>query len=124
MLANLSAPDFQAVQNLCPAAGILWVVQGGQVESSTPESSMAVGLARCIRFENPAIRLVTLDLDEKQKVTASRTSEVIANLYQAACTSTTHSGDKSPESEYWRETVTYTFLASSKIQKWMGASKQ
>lgn len=61
---------------------------------------MAVGLARCIRSENPAIRLVTLDLNERQKLPASRTSEVIANLYQAAFTSTTHSEDKSPEAEY------------------------
>ena len=100
MLANLSALDFQAIQNLCSAAGVLWVVQGGQLESSTPESSMAVGLARCIRSENPAIRLVTLDLDEKQKLPASRTSEVIANLYQAAFASATHSEDKFPEAEY------------------------
>ena len=70
------------------------------MKSSTPESSMAVGLARCIRSENPAIRLVTLDLNERQKLPASRTSEVIANLYQAAFTSTTHSEDKSPEAEY------------------------
>ena len=100
MLANLSAPDFQAIQNLCSAAGVLWVVQGGQMESSTPESSMAVGLARCIRSENPTIRLVTLDLDRKQKLPASRTSEVIANLYQAAFASATHSEDKPPEAEY------------------------
>ena len=100
ILANLSASDFQAIQTLCSAAGILWVVQGGQMESSTPESSMAVGLARCIRSENPAIRLVTLDLDERQKFPASRTSEVIANLYQAAFTSITHSEGRSPESEY------------------------
>lgn len=100
ILANLSAPDFQAIQNLCSAAGILWVVQGGQMESTIPESSMAIGLARCIRSENPAIRLVTLDLDERQKLPASRTSEVIANLYQAAFTSTTHSENKSPEAEY------------------------
>lgn len=100
MLANLSAPDFQAVQNLCSAAGVLWVNRGGQLESSTPESGMAVGLARCIRSENPAIRLVTLDLDEKHKLPASRTSEVIANLYQAAFTTVTHSEDKSPEAEY------------------------
>lgn len=100
MLANLSAPDFQAVQNLCSAAGVLWVVQGGQMKSSTPESNMAVGLARCIRSENPAIRLVTLDLDEEHKLPASRTSEVIANLYQAAFTSETHFENKSPEAEY------------------------
>ena len=100
LLANMSASDFQAIQNLCSAAGIIWVVQGGQLESSTPESRMAVGLARCIRSENPTIRLVTLDLDEKQKLQASRASEVIAKLYQAAFTSTTHSEYKSAEAEY------------------------
>ncbi|KAL9126149.1 MAG: hypothetical protein Q9217_004760 [Psora testacea] len=100
MLANISATDFQAVQNLCSAAGVLWVVQGGQTESSTPESSMAIGLARCIRSENAAIKLVTLDLSEKQKLPAPRTSEVIANLYQAAFISETHSEEKVAESEY------------------------
>ena len=100
MLAKISATDFQAVQNLCSAAGVLWVVQGGQMESSTPESSMAIGLARCIRSENPAIRLVTLDLDEKQKLSASRTSEIIASLYQAAFTSGVHYEGTTPESEY------------------------
>ena len=100
MLANLSAPDFQAIQNLCSAAGVLWVNRGGQLESPTPEAGMAVGLTRCIRSENPAIRLVTLDLDEKQKLPASRTSEVIASLYQAAFTTATPSAEEFPEAEY------------------------
>lgn len=100
MLAKISAKDFQAIQNLCSAAGILWVVQGAQIESSTPESSMAIGLARCIRSENPAIRLITLDLDEKQKLSATRTSELIANLYHSAFSLETDIEGKSPESEY------------------------
>lgn len=100
MLANMSASDFRAVQNLCSAAGVLWVVQGGQVEPSNPESSMAVGLARCIRSENPAVRLVTLDLDAKQKLSASGTSTAVVRLYQAAFISGTASEVTSQESEY------------------------
>ncbi|KAL8832103.1 MAG: hypothetical protein Q9191_000460 [Dirinaria sp. TL-2023a] len=114
ILSNLPASDFQAIQNLCSAAGILWVVQGGQMESSTPESSMAVGLARCIRSENPAIRLVTLDLDEKQKLQVSCTSEVIANLYQAVFTPTTHSGDRSPEAEYLERDESQAYLEGNR----------
>lgn len=100
MLADISVENFRAVQNLCSAAGTLWVVQGGQVEPSMPESSMAVGLARCVRSENPAIRLVTLDLDPKTKTSATRTSEIIANIYQAAFASREESEEQCLESEY------------------------
>ena len=63
---------------------------------------MAIGLARCIRSENPAIRLVTLDLDKQHKLPASRTSEMVTNLYRAAFTSKIHSERSFPESEYLR----------------------
>ena len=100
MLADISATSFQAVQKLCSASGVLWVVQGAQVESTTPESSMAIGLARCIRSENPDIRLVTLDMDEKRKLSAARTSEVIADLYHAAIATRIGSDLETLETEY------------------------
>jgi len=55
MLANICTTDLQAVQNLCSAAGVLWAIQGAQIESTNPESSMAIFLARCIRSENPFV---------------------------------------------------------------------
>ncbi len=99
LLAHVSRSDFEAIQHLCSAQGILWVVQGAQIESSTPESSLAIGLARCIRSEN-SIRIITLDLDEKNKLSPSRTSEVIAQLYLVAFTATSQKDMDSSEGEY------------------------
>lgn len=82
ILAHLSQKSYRAIQLLCTAPRVLWVVSGALIESSTPESAMAIGLARCIRTEIPGIKFVTLDLDEKQKLSAKRTSELIADLYR------------------------------------------
>ena len=85
ILASISSEIYQAIQNLCTAAGVLWVVQGAQGDSSvSPDSGLAIGLTRSIRSEDPAIRLVTLDLDSKEKLSPSRTSEVIATVCRAA----------------------------------------
>ena len=87
MLANVSSKTYQAIQNLCTAAGVLWVLQGAQVDSSVnPDLGMAIGLTRSVRSENPAVRLVTLDLDAKAKLPPSRTSEVIATICRAVFT--------------------------------------
>ena len=87
MLANLSSETYQAIQNLCTAAGVLWVIQGAQEDSPTnPDSGMVIGLTRSVRSENPAVRSVTLDLDAKVKLPPSRTSEVVATVCRAAFT--------------------------------------
>lgn len=87
MLSKISGPEYQAIQNLCTALGILWVVEGAQTDPpSNPESCMAIGLARSIRSENPGTRLVTLDLDAEKRLPASRTSQMIARVCRAVFT--------------------------------------
>ena len=87
MLASVSSQTYEAIQTLCTAAGVLWVVQGAQGDSTAnPDSGMAIGLTRSIRSENSSIRLVTLDLDAKAKQSPSRTSEIIATVCRAAFT--------------------------------------
>lgn len=87
ILAKMSSETYQAIQNLCTAARVLWVIQGAQGDlSANPESAMAIGLTRSVRSENPAVRLVTLDLDSQTKLSPSRTSEVIATVCRAAFT--------------------------------------
>ena len=100
MLVDISATDFRAIQKLCSAQAIFWVVQGGQTNSSTPEASMAIGLARCIRSENPNVKLITVDLDERQKLSPPRTSELIADIYRATATIEHSTGTKPLEMEY------------------------
>ncbi|KAL8795885.1 MAG: hypothetical protein Q9195_001765 [Heterodermia aff. obscurata] len=101
MLASMTASDFEAIQNLCSAAGILWLSQGGRPHSAaSPESGMAIGLARSIRVENPAMRLVNLDLDAACMLPQSRTAEVISKVYRAAFMPEWDGGNTAHESEY------------------------
>lgn len=100
VLTDPSAADFSAIQNLCSARGILWVVRGAMIESSRPDSSMAVGLARCIRSENPSIRLITLDLDGNQQLSPSCTSGIIADIYGRAFATHSNTNSAAMESEY------------------------
>lgn len=100
LLTDISSSEFEAIQNLCKSEVILWVVQGAQIDSSAPESSLAVGLTRCLQSENSSARIVTLDLDHKQKLPASRTSEVIAQLYRVAFLATSQNEMDCWEGEY------------------------
>lgn len=87
MLANMSSETYQANQHLCTAAGVLWVVEAAQGDSSAnPNSGMVIGLTRSVRSENSAVRLVTLDLDAKAKLPPSHTSEVIGTVCRVAFT--------------------------------------
>ena len=101
MLASIKASDLEAIQSLCSAAGILWLSQGGLPHSAAnPESGMAIGLARSIRVENPAMRFVTLDLDAACLLPQSSKTEVISKVYQAAFTPEWDGRDTTNESEY------------------------
>ena len=101
MLANMTASDLEAIQNLCSAAGILWLSQGGQPHSAaSPDSGMAIGLARSIRLENPAMRFVTLELDAACLLSQSRTAEIISKVYRAAFTPEWDDRNTTHESEY------------------------
>ena len=101
MLANMTASDLEAIQNLCSAAGILWLSQGGRPHSAaSPESGMAIGLARSIRVENPTMRFVTLELDAACLLSQPGTTEVISKVYQAAFTPEWDGRSTTHESEY------------------------
>ena len=87
MLARPSGQEYEAIRNLSTALGVLWVVEGAQIgPPSNPESGMAIGLARCIRSETPAVKLVTLDLDAERRLPPSRTSQLIARICRAVFT--------------------------------------
>jgi hypothetical protein len=100
VFADPSATNFSAIQNLCSARGILWVVRGALIKSSMPDSSMAVGLARCVRLENPSIRLVTLDLDGNQQLSPYCTSDIIADVYGRAFVAHSDTDSAAMASEY------------------------
>ncbi|XP_044723853.1 KR domain-containing protein [Hirsutella rhossiliensis] len=63
-LATCSKSEWDKVQHiLSNAGGALWVSCGGAVEARNPLHSLITGLTRCLRTENQASSVVTLDLE-------------------------------------------------------------
>lgn len=84
ILATLSREDFDAVQRLCSAQGLLWIVQGANLETSTPSANLISGMIRTIRNENAGILPIILDLDMKERLSADATSDLISRVFKAS----------------------------------------
>ncbi|KAK4693024.1 hypothetical protein P7C71_g4290, partial [Lecanoromycetidae sp. Uapishka_2] len=77
---RLSTLQFEALQRmLIHSKGILWVTRGAG--TSNPDANMALGLARSVRSENAGVRLVTLDLDDQQRLSDVEAATVISRVY-------------------------------------------
>jgi len=81
-LFDLSEHRFRQVQDLVKhASNILWITRNGTERCSNPHASMISGFANTLRMENPALRLVTLDVDE-ENCTASELAPIISDVLQ------------------------------------------
>ena len=79
-LSQLSESRFVALQNiLLRSQGVLWVTRG--VRGRSPEASMIEGLARVVRSENAAVKLVTLGLDDSPSLSDIETWRLISQVY-------------------------------------------
>ena len=79
-LLQISERRFVALQNvLLRSHGILWVTRGARGRS--PEAAMIEGLARVLRSENAAVKIVTLDLDDSPSLSDTETAGIIARVY-------------------------------------------
>ena len=77
----LNESDFKRMQVLFSTArGILWVTRGAR--SQNPEANMFAGFARCLRTENSGIRIVTLDLDEQNRLPDGQISDVLLRVFK------------------------------------------
>ena len=64
LLSNLHKDHFLQFQGLIKqATNILWITQDGTGNCNNPSASTVAGFASTLRAENPALRLVTLDVD-------------------------------------------------------------
>ena len=84
ILATLNSEDFDAVQRLCSAQGLLWVVQDANLDTSNPNANLIPGMIRTIRNENAGILPITLDLDGKKPLSADATSDLICRVFKAS----------------------------------------
>ena len=84
ILATLSSEDFDAVQKLCSAQGLLWVVQDANLETATPNANLIFGMIRTFRNENAGILPILLDLDGRDRLSADATSDLICRVFKAS----------------------------------------
>ena len=84
ILATLSSEEFDAIQRLCSAQGLLWVLQDANLATATPNASLVPGMIRTIRNENAGILPVILDLDAKDPLSPDATSDLICKVFKAS----------------------------------------
>lgn len=79
--ANLNEIEFKRMQVLFTTArGILWVSRGARLHN--PEANMFAGFARCLQKENAGIRIVTLDLDEQNRLPDGQICDVVLRVFK------------------------------------------
>ena len=65
------------------STAVLWIVQGANITSDAPTSSMITGLARTIRSENGASRIVVLDLDPQVTISSESSARTILDVLKS-----------------------------------------
>ncbi|KAL8722892.1 MAG: hypothetical protein Q9181_007402 [Wetmoreana brouardii] len=67
ILKTCTATQWSALrQMLSSASRVLWVTKGGTMDVHLADAGLITGLARTARLENPALRLITYDMDSKE----------------------------------------------------------
>lgn len=80
-LTQLSERHFVALQSVfLRSQSVLWVTRGARGHS--PEAAMIDGLARVVRSENAAVKLVTLGLDDSPILSDTETAKTISRVYE------------------------------------------
>ena len=73
---------FAAIKALCTKSkGLLWITRGGAVDYENPNASLSTGFLRSLRVEYAGKRLINLDLDPKQDVSAATITEVFERAF-------------------------------------------
>ncbi|KAJ5021191.1 hypothetical protein J3E71DRAFT_186571 [Bipolaris maydis] len=81
LLSSSSIEQFEAIKRIFTQSNkLLWVTSGRGQGSRRPESNMITGLARTARTENGAAKLVTLDLDDEDKLSRNDATNVISAI--------------------------------------------
>jgi hypothetical protein len=81
LLRVINEKQYTALQRLCLARNILWVVTGGNESSIKPENSMPLGLVRSIRNEQRGLKLVVLDMDPENRLSDIEAAATISRVF-------------------------------------------
>ena len=98
VLTTLTSKEFNAIQRPCSAQCLLWVIQGGNLETATPNANMIPRMIRTVRNENAGILPILLDLTGKERLSINDTSDLICGVFKAAWGD--HATTREIETEY------------------------
>lgn len=85
LLATATEEQWDATKDLVrKECNIVWITQGAQMEVTNPSSSIAQGLFRSIRSEEPLLNIITLDVESNDVETLPRTFEAAATVLRLA----------------------------------------
>lgn len=64
LLVDITEREFEGLQRVTnQATTLMWVTNGDLTKGTIPEYNMTAGLTRCLRSEQPALNIVTVDFD-------------------------------------------------------------
>ncbi|KAE9379717.1 polyketide synthase [Stipitochalara longipes BDJ] len=94
-LMDISSEDFAKLKEvLYNANGICWVTRGATIDAPNPELSLIQGLARTVMNEKSSVKILLLDLDEKEPLLSTDSHALALNIIS------THMDNKSSDYEF------------------------
>ncbi|KAE8386150.1 hypothetical protein BDV23DRAFT_187535 [Aspergillus alliaceus] len=85
--SNPTREQFEGIRRISTAAaGILWVVRGGNISVPNPDANFITGFARTIRSENPDKLVGVLDLSDAQFACPYASANQVIKVFEALFT--------------------------------------
>ncbi|KAL9626997.1 MAG: hypothetical protein Q9204_006884, partial [Flavoplaca sp. TL-2023a] len=100
VLKNCTTTQWSAVQQmLCSTSRVLWVTKGGTMGGHSTDAALITGLARTARSDNPALRLVTYDMDPKDS-SPEKTAHLLTAILERSFTNAASSSPNLADMEF------------------------
>ncbi|KAH7175825.1 hypothetical protein EDB81DRAFT_633270 [Dactylonectria macrodidyma] len=94
LFTNITDVQWDAVKELVrKECNILWVTQGAQMTVKNPHASIAQGVFRSVRSEEPLLNIITLDVESSDVEALSNTVAAVDSLLQLAQNKPTQEGN-------------------------------
>ncbi|CAM1502384.1 Fc.00g043680.m01.CDS01 [Cosmosporella sp. VM-42] len=85
LLASATEPQWDAIKELVrKECNIVWVTYGAQMNVTNPSTSIAQGMFRSIRSEEPLLNIIVLDVESNEAQSREKTTEAIKHVLNLA----------------------------------------
>ncbi|KAL8670019.1 MAG: hypothetical protein Q9168_005420 [Polycauliona sp. 1 TL-2023] len=100
LLETCTTTQWRALQQmLCSTSRVLWVTRGGTMDLDAADAALITGLARTARSDNPALRLITYDMDPKH-ASAEETVDLLKAVLETTFGNATDSKSNVEDMEF------------------------